>query len=146
MVQLIMSVLHSIQASWCSAFLLPKQILKKIEATCRRFLWSRSDLSKNGAKVAWQDICSPKKGGGLRVNDVFVWNNACTMKHLWDLTRKKDSLWVKWYDTFILRGRNLWNCPCGSDSSWTWRKLMKLRQLAVGFIKYVVGNGSEIWL
>ena len=81
----------------------------------------------------------------MGVKDVFIWNNACMMKHLWDLARKKDSLWVKWCHMFMLRGKNLWNCSCGIDASWTWRKLMKLRHLVVGFIRYVIGNGNEVW-
>lgn len=39
--------------------------------------------------MAWQDICCPKKEGGLRIEDVFVWNNARMMKHLWGHSKKE---------------------------------------------------------
>ena len=57
----------------------------------KRFLWSGTDLKKFGAKVAWEDVCSPKEGN-LRIKNVYVWNKACMVRHLWDITRKKDSV------------------------------------------------------
>lgn len=33
-----------------------------------------------------------KKEGGLGIKNVYVWNKACMVRHLWDITRKKDSV------------------------------------------------------
>ena len=66
-------------------------------------------------------------------------------RHLWDVARKKDTLWVKWCHTFMLRECSLWNCSCTGNISWTRRKLLKLRGKVVDFIKYIVGNGENIW-
>lgn len=38
--QLIKSVLFSIQTFWAQVFIIPKKIVKVIEAICRRFLWT----------------------------------------------------------------------------------------------------------
>jgi hypothetical protein len=63
-VQLINSVLFSIQVYWASLFLLPGQVIKNVEQIMKSFLWSGSDMRTTGAKVAWDQICLLKKEGG----------------------------------------------------------------------------------
>ena len=70
--QLVISVLHSIQTYWCTVFILPKKILKDVDAILRRFVWSGSEMKKTGAKVAWTDVCCPKKEGGLGIKNIVV--------------------------------------------------------------------------
>jgi hypothetical protein len=53
-VQLINSVLFSIQVYWASLFLLPGQVIKSVEQIMRSFLWSGSDMRTTNAKVAWE--------------------------------------------------------------------------------------------
>lgn len=50
--QLIQSVLFSMQSYWCSHFLLPKAIIRSIQSILCRFLWKGNSLAKYGAKVA----------------------------------------------------------------------------------------------
>jgi hypothetical protein len=50
--QLIKSVLFSIQVYWSSIFILPCATIKKIESTLAAFLWRGTSLSHAGAKVA----------------------------------------------------------------------------------------------
>lgn len=42
--------------------------------------------------VAWDEVCAPKKEGGLGIKNIYVWNKACMVKHLRDLARKTDSV------------------------------------------------------
>jgi hypothetical protein len=63
-VQLINSVLFSIQVCWASLFLLPGQVIKNMEQIMKSFLWSGSDMRTTGTKVAWDHVCLPKKEGG----------------------------------------------------------------------------------
>jgi hypothetical protein len=51
-VQLINSVLFSIQVYWASLFLLPGQVIKNVEQIMRSFLWSGSDMRITKVKVA----------------------------------------------------------------------------------------------
>ena len=87
-----------------------------------------SELKKTGAKVAWCDACSPKKEDGLGIRSAVEWNKALMMRHIWDIARKKDTLWVKWCHVYMLRGRSMWGSRCAPDASWTWRKLMRSRR------------------
>ena len=47
-IQLVISVLRSVQAYWSSIFILPKKVLREIDEVLRRFLRSGSEL--NGMK------------------------------------------------------------------------------------------------
>lgn len=66
-VQLAISVLHGVQAYWASIVIIPKLVLKETDDTIRNFVWSGPDLKSTGAKVAWNDVCVPKKGKVLEV-------------------------------------------------------------------------------
>ena len=84
-------------------------------------------MGRTNAKVAWSDVCLPKIEGGLGVPNSVVNNKANMVKHIRDLASKKDSLWVKWCHIYLLRGKCLWNCKIQQNVSWTWLKIMKLR-------------------
>jgi hypothetical protein len=59
--QLISSVLFSLQVFWSSIFILPKAILRLLEEKLNRFLWGGKD-EKAKAKVSWEKVCAPKEG------------------------------------------------------------------------------------
>ncbi|XP_074289305.1 uncharacterized protein LOC141614459 [Silene latifolia] len=54
-------------------FILPKVIIKKIEAICRDYLWHGKFDSAGLALVAWEKLCRSKKQGGLGLkNLIFI--------------------------------------------------------------------------
>nr|GEW83494.1 hypothetical protein [Tanacetum cinerariifolium] len=122
--QLVASILKSIQVYWCTVFLLPKNILKEIDNLLSGFLWCNGKLSKGKAKIAWKKVCKPKTQGGLGLKDLKVWNKALLIKHIWNIACKKDSLWVKWINTVKLNGRgiqrNMLVADMISDGNWNW--------------------------
>ncbi|XP_049381354.1 uncharacterized protein LOC125845909 [Solanum stenotomum] len=61
--QLVNSVLTSMQAFWTQFFLLPKQVLKRVETMCKRFLWNGETQVKEKALIAWDTLCLPKVAG-----------------------------------------------------------------------------------
>jgi len=63
--QLIKSVLFSIQVYWSTMFILPCSIVRQIEGILAAFLWKGTSLSPSGAKVAWASVCYPMQEGGL---------------------------------------------------------------------------------
>jgi hypothetical protein len=62
--QLLSSVLLSLQVYWAKVFILPKNIISLLERKFNRFLWMGKD-SKAQAKVAWNNLCVPKREGCL---------------------------------------------------------------------------------
>ena len=52
-IQLIQSVLYSIQHLWCRHFILPKGVLKRIMQLCSGFLWKGKEQLARRARVSW---------------------------------------------------------------------------------------------
>lgn len=142
--QLVNSILFSIQVYWSSLFVLPMGVIKQVEEILRSFLWKGSELKSSGAKVAWDVICRPKKEGGLGLKRVDLWNRAAMLKHLWHICFDKDhSIWSNWVRVYLIKGRDFWALKLPGDCSWSWRKIWKLRPLAHGRIVKVAGNGNS---
>ncbi|GJR75173.1 hypothetical protein Tco_0087538 [Tanacetum coccineum] len=109
--QLIQSVLGSLNVFWASVFVLPSRVLLDIEQIMRGFLWCQGSMSRGKAKVAWEVVCLPKKEGGLGIRRLDHFNKALMVSHIWKLLSLKESLWVKWIHVYKLRNRSFWEIP-----------------------------------
>ena len=146
---LLKSILWSIQVYWSAIFILPSKVINEIEAKLRAFLWSGAELNVRKAKVAWRDVCVPKKEGGLGIMRLKEWNRAMMMKHVWRLIAKDfSSIWVKWIHSNLIKSKSLWELKISQDSSWAWRHILKLRSKVKERIKMKIGNGQNtfMWL
>ncbi|GJU68574.1 RNA-directed DNA polymerase, eukaryota, reverse transcriptase zinc-binding domain protein [Tanacetum coccineum] len=145
--QLIASVLASMHIYWASVFLIPKSTVKDIEKVLKGFLWSQGDLKKGAAKIAWKIVCTPKNKGGLGIKSLGPWNEALLCKHLWNVSSKKDSLWVKWINIVKLKGKNIWEVDSEENDSGTWKALLNLRSKIRNNILKKLGNGEDtnVW-
>nr|XP_043626221.1 uncharacterized protein LOC122597720 [Erigeron canadensis] len=139
--QLIKSVLSSLQVYWSSVFILPKGVTDDIEGLFRSFLWSHGELKRGKAKVKWSNVCMPKAQGGLGIKSLVTWNNALMAKHAWNIVTNKRSFWVNWIADERLKGRNFWEMHAFSNTAWGWRKIMKNREILRSHIVYKLGNG-----
>ena len=144
--QLISSVLYNVQMYWCSLFIIPKYTTSKIEQIFSNFLWSGKMGSARHAKIRWESVCLPKEEGGLGLRRVKDSNDANVMKHIWNLFYRKDSLWVAWVRRLYLRQGSLWCAKVPSICSWSWCKLLQLRDRIRPFIKHKVCNGTGTFL
>ncbi|XP_021730848.1 uncharacterized protein LOC110697775 [Chenopodium quinoa] len=77
---------------WAQIFILPKKILKEIEARFRCFLWTRSSAPAKKSLVAWNNVCLPNVCGGWNLLSLPEWNKAAVTKLLWDIAHKADNL------------------------------------------------------
>jgi len=41
--------------------------------------------------VAWDQVCLPKKEGGLRIKRITEWNKIALLKHIWNLCNDSDA-------------------------------------------------------
>jgi len=46
--------------------------------------------------ISWTKTCTPKKYRGISLKNLGAWNKAYTVKIVWVVALKKDSLWVNW--------------------------------------------------
>ncbi|GAV87210.1 hypothetical protein CFOL_v3_30636 [Cephalotus follicularis] len=104
--QLLASVLFSIQVFWCSTFVLPVAVTKECDRILRSFLWHGVGNSKKGGKVAWSKVCCPNEEGGLGIKDARSWNRAAIMKIGWDICQRKVSLWTNWCYAALLKNKH----------------------------------------
>ncbi|KAK0574237.1 hypothetical protein LWI29_020168 [Acer saccharum] len=141
--QLIVSVLSSLQVFWGSYLCLPIKILKIIEQKFRSFLWKGVEGDSKGAKISWFDICLLKKEGGLGIKDLSSRNKALMIWHLWILIYGTNNLWSSWIKAYHLKCSNLWEAKAPYTCSWNWRKLLHLRPIVRPLIQYFIGNGSS---
>lgn len=145
--QLIHSILFSLQVYWCTHFMLPKAVLRDIQALLGRFLWKGPTLCKYGAKVAWANLTLPKDEGGLGLKNLLDWNKALLLQHFLRLiSYQSHSLWANWMKATILKSKTIWQVPISPGCSWIWKQFLKLRPLALQHLKYIVGDGQHISL
>ncbi|KAJ9544760.1 hypothetical protein OSB04_024467 [Centaurea solstitialis] len=117
--QLIKSLLESLQLYWMMVFLLP-------------------------VRVAWEEVCRPKESGGLGIKRLPIWNKALLTSHIWDILRHKKSIWVSWIYSRRLHNNHFWVVPVSNNSSWVWRKLLELREHVRPNFFCSVGEGLNI--
>lgn len=126
-----------------SAFILPKGCIKLIESLCSKFLWSGSIDKKGIAKIAWTIVCLPKDEGGLGLRSFTAWNQVLCLKFICILLSKAPSLWTDWHWSTHLQEQSFWTITPSASDSWTWRKLLELRLLALQFVRSRLGNGRD---
>uniref|UniRef100_A0A0D3E306 Reverse transcriptase domain-containing protein n=1 Tax=Brassica oleracea var. oleracea TaxID=109376 RepID=A0A0D3E306_BRAOL len=147
--QLIGYVMYSVTNFWMSAFRLPKQCIREINSLCSAFLWSGPVMSTQKTKIAWSDVCKPKEEGGLGLRDLEEVNKVSCLKLIWRILSARSSLWVQWIHKYLIRKSSFWNVKeTSSLGSWMWKKVLKLRPLALQLTKMEVNSGAwtSFWL
>lgn len=145
--QLIKSVLFSIQGYWSAYLFLPKGVLKKIQGILANFFWGGTSSSTKQHKVAWSDVCMPIAEGGLGIRNLITWNQASILFQLWRIVKNfNSSLWISWLRCFLLRNKGFWTMKSCSYCSWAVKKILDNRPIAMRYIKYVAGRNSNFLL
>ncbi|KAL6555052.1 hypothetical protein OROGR_006310 [Orobanche gracilis] len=124
--QLVQSVLFSIQNYWSQVFYFPKKVMKTVNMICRQFLWS-GELGGRKAPVSWDDVCGSKAEGGLGLVHLETWNKICILKMLWAITLKADKLWVQWIHAVYIKNCSVMDMDVPNNASYFFKKMMKLR-------------------
>lgn len=142
---LIKTVIAGITNFWCSAFILPKACVARINSLCSIFLWKRNIEGHNSPRVAWETVVLTKRQGGLGVKDLKIWNKAYCLRLVWMLFFRQDSVWVMWFKEVILKGsiHNYWITTPKQSYSWFTNKLLKLKDAAFPLLKLRLGNGNS---
>ena len=86
--------------------MLPKKVLKQVNAICRAYLWHGKADSDTHGNMNWARVCTPKKLDGLSIRNLEVWNLATVGKHVWHISSMSDSMWVRWVHDVYTKGRN----------------------------------------
>ncbi|KAJ9536710.1 hypothetical protein OSB04_un000095 [Centaurea solstitialis] len=141
--QLVSSVLQSLHLYWMAVFLFPSAVVHELEALCRDFLWAQGNSSKGKSKVAWDMVCKQIACGGLGIRRISAWNRALLAKHVWDLCSRRNSLWVTWIHRYCIRQDSFWTMRVLPKWSWSFRKLLSLREEFRPFVRVRIGDGKS---
>ena len=61
------------------------------------------------------------------MRDTVLWNIAAMGKYVWEISEKKDNIWVKWVHMVYIKEAD-WNSLAPKyDSSWYLRKICEVR-------------------
>ncbi|XP_062113724.1 uncharacterized protein LOC133824761 [Humulus lupulus] len=117
-VQLINSVLLGIRSYWMNIFILPQKVVKAIDSLCRKFLWGEKDNRSKIHRISWDHVCRPKCFGGLGFKDSSSWN----------------------------KGDSIREYRLKQDTSWYWRRIIKLSHLWSGSVLNAAVRNGKIHL
>ncbi|XP_074298927.1 uncharacterized protein LOC141629907 [Silene latifolia] len=87
---LIKSVLSTLHNYWARIFILPKTVLNSIDAICEPS-WHGQEQKESPALVSWNQVCKPRRKGGLGLKSVTSWNIALMGKYVWWVEKKNRS-------------------------------------------------------
>ncbi|XP_074297059.1 uncharacterized protein LOC141627734 [Silene latifolia] len=122
-----------------SIFIIPKGILRRINALCRNFLWDGKVDFMRVPLVSWDNVCSPRQEGGLGVKNSIIWNVAAVGKLVWWVYCSPDKLWVKWINQVYLKHENWHDYTPRGDVSWGWKNVCRVKD------KLISGYSHGSW-
>jgi hypothetical protein len=81
-----------------SAGILPAGVVEAIDKRRRSFLWTGEETCNGGqCKLAWTEVCTPKKFGGLGVLSLQAQNAALLSKFLTKMHSTSSAPWASWF-------------------------------------------------
>lgn len=76
-----------------SIFPIPVNVLNKLDAIRRNFLWQGNCEHKKFHLVKWDSVITSKKEGGLGIRNLKHHNHSLLLKWLWRFASDEQSLW-----------------------------------------------------
>ncbi|XP_074265579.1 uncharacterized protein LOC141588018 [Silene latifolia] len=126
---LINSLLNTLHNYWSGIFLIPKCVVKRIEAVCRNYLWDGLADYHRVPSVGWDKVTLPKEEGGLGIKRTALWNIASVAKLVDWLCCKADRLWIRWVNQVHIKGRSWHDYQLPADVAWSWKNVCKVKDM-----------------
>lgn len=92
---LIKSVCQSTMSYYMQGLLFPKGVCSNLDKIFRDFFWSSGNSQQKLHLIGWNNICKPKKLGGLGIFKCYNRNRALSSKLAWRMLTNPDSIWAK---------------------------------------------------
>ncbi|KAK9672345.1 hypothetical protein RND81_12G094700 [Saponaria officinalis] len=87
---------------------------------------------------SWNSSCSLKNEGDFGIKEILSWNKALLLRWIWGLHVRRDSIWCSWVNAYLLRHDDVWAVQIRSDSSESWRGLLRIRDDFVACVGSVI--------
>lgn len=142
---LIKNVLQAIPTYAMSIFLLPHELCNKIEVALNGFWWTGNQESRKGIRWRrWDDLCMPKKVGGMGFRKIREFNTALLGKQAWRLIQYPNSLVSRIFKAKYFKDSNFLDAKLGSSPSFVWRSILHSQAIIKANCRWRVGNGNSI--
>ncbi|KAK2426239.1 hypothetical protein P8452_40952 [Trifolium repens] len=156
---LINAVLSSIPIFFLSYMKMPGKVWREVVKLQRNFLWGGLSLKRRISWVKWEDVCRPKKEGGLGIRDLRLVNLSLLAKWRWKLLSSEDEVWknvmMARYGGHVVGKVSLENTWGGMPCSSWWKNICCLDNHGEWFkqvVTKIVGRGNlckfwkDIWV
>ncbi|XP_019184368.1 PREDICTED: uncharacterized protein LOC109179318 [Ipomoea nil] len=142
---LLKTVAQSMPTFSMSVFLLPVSVCTTIEMTMNRYWWD-SGTDRRIHWKAWDNLCVPKKYGGLGFKDLRAFNLAMLGKQAWRMLTKSDSLVARVYKARYFPRGSFFDAQVGNNLSFYWRSIMAAKSIICGGVRRRIGNGESTFI
>ena len=105
---LVRHVLSSIPLYISLVLPLPMKTCLLIKKLMRNFMWSANPEKIKANLVRWEVVCLPRSEGGLGLQRVKEFNDACLLKLAWSIS-SSNSVWAIWCRDRYLKGLEFGN-------------------------------------
>ena len=97
--------------------------------------------------ISWDKMTKPKAGGGLGFRDIQLFNQALLAKQAWRILTKPNNLLARILIGKYCHKQSFLKAQCPVACSHGWRSILHGRDLLVGNIGKVIGNGrtTRVW-
>lgn len=143
LINLVTSTIPTYSMQMCH---LPMSICDKLDKINRNFLWGHGMDDKKNHLISWDEVCRPKKRGGLGIRKTRDNNLANLAKLTWNVVKKSDLLWVKVSDKKYVKNSNVLEWNAKDNSSHIWRRILKAQPIICKGIKWNVRKGDKVRL
>ncbi|KAK9275240.1 hypothetical protein L1049_022502 [Liquidambar formosana] len=145
LVQFVTSAIPAYTMQTCK---IPMSICDKVDRTNRKFIWGNSDNRSRVHLVVWDKVCRPKSLGGLGIQSMGAVNISYMARMGWKLITEPNALWANILIGKYLKDKSFMDYIASGQESYSWKCILKGKEVIKAGFKWVLGNGSKIkfWL
>ncbi|XP_074314278.1 uncharacterized protein LOC141649487 [Silene latifolia] len=125
---LINSVLNTLYSYWASIFLIPKGVIRRVEAICRNYLWGSSADYHRTPLIAWDKFSQKKRvAWGLKK---LRYGILPLLQNWWiGFMAKIDRLWIRWINQIYIKNKDWHHYTPPQDASLVWKCVCRVKEI-----------------
>ena len=141
---LIKAVAQATPTYTMNCFKLPDSLCSEINSLVRGFWWGKKESARKIAWVLWENLCKPKKEGGMGFRDLKAFNLALLAKQGWRIQQRPGSLIHRVLKAKYFAKTSFLDAQVRKKPSYIWRSLMAAKLVLRDGVRWCVGDGKSI--
>ena len=109
-----------------------------------KFWWGQRGDRRKIHWVKWSTMCKSKGEGSMGFKDLVMFNDAFLAKQVWQLLHNENSLFYRVFKAKFFLDYSILEAPNSAKRSYTWRSILKGREVLKKGGRWRVGNGKDI--